>query len=288
MEFTHESQAMQTENTPTSKPLKRKLFTNHWLRLLMIPGVVTVFCAYANFFGYTYLKGKLNAAGFSANYIDLNINEAIYNATLGALHVFSLIAEYFSEYALWLFGMIFAATIITTIFVHGSKKIHVINIINKHFFSNIADFMMWLISGYVIFIAMIALLLLMIFGYALGQHHMTKVIEGDICKPLQNSDFSNKLMVRSCTQTPLADGKYLSGRTIFEDESYRYFLTNQGAYQINAQQEIVAANCFYKKTEPLNLPPIKSICSAICEPFCQAPLATPSTTTSRVEAQSQR
>lgn len=284
MEFTQQSQTTETGNTAASKTLENKLYLNRWFRLLMIPGVVTVICAYANFFGYTYLKGRLNAAGFSANYIDLNINEAIFSASLGALHVFSLIAEQYAEYAYWFWGMIIATSVVL-ILAHESKRFKITHVINKRFFRYVADFMMWLISGYVIFIAMIALLLLMIFGYALGQHQMKGVIKGDVCKPLQESDFGNNPILRSCTKTRLANGKDLSGYTIFEDANYRYFLTNKGAYQINPQQEIVAANCFYRKIEPLDTTPIEFTCSAICESFCQSPLTTPSTAPTEAQEQ---
>lgn len=272
MEDFQKSQGLEKKIENVEKTREEKLYSNRAVRFLMVPGIATIICAYANFFGYTYLKGKLNEAGFAANYIDLNVNETIFSATLGVLHLFALLGECYIGYIYWIWGVLISVA--AGLMLAGSiKKLNILRGASNY----VVEFMKRAFSGYVFFTVLIVFLLLMVLGYSLGQNQMSGVIKSNVCRQLENGDFNNKSIVRGCTKTQLADGNHLSGVTIFEDSNYRYFLTNKGSYQINSEREIVASNCFYRETDLLNAKPTEFICAARCESFCQSVTAiTPS------------
>jgi hypothetical protein len=231
-----EHQLGKTETAESNGKENNKIENIKLYRLLMVPGIFATLSAYISFFGYTFLKGKLNVAGFSANYVELSVYETIFNAVLGFLHLLKVVGN-----AVSVGDDATDVIIVVAIVAVGVLIIRNTAVIRLKLFNEIA-----LIFSFAFGMALFLLILLL--GYISGIHYMEERIDEGFCKPIVKEYFTNQKIIRGCTKIELNDGGSLSGLTLYEDTNYRFFITNSGSYQINPNQEVVSFNCFHDQS----------------------------------------
>ncbi|MFT5420424.1 MAG: hypothetical protein ACI9D5_001168 [Candidatus Endobugula sp.] len=232
--------------------------------------LLTFIVLYSPFFGYSYVKGVLAGAGFSNPYVSISVQESIFQAGLAiqsvmlkitGLNFFDLIFERSLDVSLAVTGVIIVMAAIFRLIKFfslkslSSKAMSVnesFDAIYTWFSKNpftfmktvvlaVVGFFIAFLSQYIIvFLSTIGLLLVwltMMWGNVLGYSVGKSYVNVDICRPYTFKVGQQKQV--GCSQFTLVDGTVLKGGRIYKTNNISYFVTNEGAYEIDSKQRVI-------------------------------------------------
>jgi hypothetical protein len=255
--------------------------------------VLAFITTYTHFFGFSFVKGKLQAAGFYSSDISLDVNETLHEAAAATYKGLDSIAKSFFSYETFQTA-IFLAVMLPSVFlfVIGLRYLEKTSRIEKA--SNVVQSVkakiknkyvkvvkntlvttmlaaVGLMLPYLSVMLIVTVISIAWLGMSLGQNlgeaYTKDLIEKKVCKPLSEAKAD---IVRSCMAIQLADGSVLSGRILHQDQSQLFFLTNNGSYLINENLEVHYSACIHRVKEAMGSPSeIVTGCMARCEPSCQ-------------------
>lgn len=237
--------------------------------LLLIGSLLGLPTAYIHFYGFSYLKGKLDGLGFDYVDVNLSIQEGVYLALEGAIPIIESASKY--KYLTFdnniLIMMVIPAVIIPIMFYLIQRYIQVIvDKSNKPLFEVFFEgcqslkgmflqmpLIAFLVGGaYVIFSVAVMSLILIVWvmaaqGINVGHKEGKRIsLEGVCVAPKTLEDSST---YQYCRKIKTAAGQELIGRIIYRNDDYMYFVTNDGAYELTIKRE-VNMHVEYVKKEP--------------------------------------
>lgn len=226
--------------------------------LLLIGSLLGLPTAYIHFYGFSYLKGKLGGLGFDYVDVNLSIQEGVYMALEGSAPLVLNAVKY--EYLTFdnniLIIMLIPAIIVPIMFYLTQRYIQVIvDKPNKPLFEVFFEgcqslkgmflqmpLIALLVGGaYVIFSVAVMSLILIVWvmaaqGIDVGHKEGKRLsVEGVCAAPKTLDDPST---YQSCRKIKTAAGKELTGRIIYRNNDYMYFVTNAGAYELTNKREV--------------------------------------------------
>lgn len=228
-------------------------------RILLLIGSLLGFpTAYIHFYGFSYLKGKLGGLGF--DYVDVNpsIQEGVYLALEGAVPIIESASKY--KYLTFdndiLIIMVIPAVIIPIMFYLIQRYIQVIvDKSNKPLFEVFFEgcqslkgmflqmpLIALLVGGaYVIFSVAVMSLILIVWlmaaqGINVGHAEGKRISLDGVC--INPQTLEDPSTYQSCRKVKTAAGQELTGRIIYRNDDYMYFVTNDGAYELTNKREV--------------------------------------------------
>lgn len=227
-------------------------------KLLLLAGsLLGLPTAYVHFFGFSYLKGKLETLGFDYVDVDLSIQEGFYIAVEGFYPaLISVLKLDFTLDSKLFLGLLIPILFVPIMFylmqrfpsaiVKASEK----SIIERIFEGSKTIKGMFLqmpvvgiyigsvfLSIFIIFLGIgLSIWLLAALGMGAGQAKGKEMFLEDVCMVAsKTSDPSN---YQSCRKIKTAAGQELEGRIIYRNDKYLYFITNDGAYELTNGREV--------------------------------------------------
>lgn len=243
--------------------------------------------AYTHFFGFSFVKGKLQAAGFYSSDLSLDVNETLHEAAAATqVGLFAIAKHFFSaenfQTALVLFisfpvGFLIAInwSLLAKLFdfvAVGQSKLQskyispLKKLIVSILLGGIGFALPYLVTMIMVFVVSIVWLGMSI-GQNLGEMHTKLLINNKVCKPLSEAKGN---VARECMIVRLSDGSILSGHILHQEKDRLFFLTNNGSYLLNDNLVVQYSACIHRKNEveALSLRFVNN-CMARCEPSCQ-------------------
>ncbi len=279
------------KSPPSEKPAVKEKRPFH---LMIKWSVVLAFITtYTHFFGFSFVKGKLQAAGFYSSDISLDVNETLHEAAAATYTGMGSVAKHFFSYENYKTAIVLAISLpVGYLILLGLRYLDDVgglekprkaveyiklNFIDKYivliktvvipFLLSIVGFFLPYIASMVVVTLISVLWLGMTLGQNLGEAYTQALIESKVCKPLSEAKTD---IIRGCMAMQLADGSVLSGRILHQDQSTLFFLTNNGSYQINDKLKVQYSSCIHRVKEAEGPPSeIVTGCMARCEPSCQ-------------------
>lgn len=281
-----ESQASaKTTKGPVSAEQKRPSLVT-WVKVSSVIAFVTT---YAHFFGYSFVKGKILAAGFHSSNVELHVDETLYQASAGTAvgigatlrsvllnDTLAYLSGLFSLFAAILVVLHFATPAlqrklgphVDTVATWRGKFTLWVKIPASIIFASIFAFVLPYLSVMLVLAAVIAGWAGLTAGERLGADHVNDLKQTGVCKALDWSEHEDDL-VTGCTHIKLADKSSLRGRFLYLDKSQSYFLTNHGSYHLDVKREVMSATCYHKQPSDFKLPDVEIVCAAECESECR-------------------
>lgn len=228
-------------------------------RILLLIGSLLGFpTAYIHFYGFSYLKGKLGGLGFDYVDVNLSLQEGVYMALEGAMPMIESASKY--KYLTFdnniLVMMAIPAVILPVMFYLVQRYIHVIvdkpnKSLGEMLFEGCKSLkgmflqmplIASLVGGaYVIFSVAVMSLILIVWvmaakGISVGHAEGKRIsLEGVCINPQSSEDPST---YQSCRKIITAAGEELTGRVVYRNDDYMYFVTNGGAYELTNKREV--------------------------------------------------
>lgn len=195
---------------------------------------------YTHFFGLSFVKGKLQAAGFYSSDLSLDVNETLHEAAAATqVGLFAIAKHFFSEEkfqtALILFISLPTAFLMVAnwpllvklfgfVSVGGSK-------FQNKYVSPLKKLMVSILLGgigfafpYFITMTMVFIVSMVWLGMSIGQNlgemHTELLISNKVCKPLPEAEES---VARECMMVQLNDGSILSGHILHQEKDRLFF-----------------------------------------------------------------
>lgn len=279
------------KSPPSEKPAVEEKRPFH---LMIKWSVVLAFITtYTHFFGFSFVKGKLQAAGFYSSDISLDVNETLHEAAAATYTGMGSVAKHFFSYENYKTAIVLAISLpVGYLILLGlrylddvgglEKPRKVVEYIKLNFIDKyivliktvVIPFLLSIVGfclPYIVSMVMVTLISVLWIGMTLGQNlgeaYTQALIESKVCKPLSEVKTD---IIRGCMAMQLADGSVLSGRILHQDQSTLFFLTNNGSYQINDKLKVQYSSCIHRVKEAEGPPSeIVTGCMARCEPSCQ-------------------
>jgi hypothetical protein len=226
--------------------------------LFLIGSLLGLPTAYVHFFGFSYLKGKLEALGVDYVDVDLSIQEGFYIAVEGFYPAIknALKFEYLNVEASIVVVLIITIALIPLIFHLMQKfsssiiKVNEQPIIERVFYGSKTIKGMFLqmpvVGMYIgsVFLCMLLMLLGIVLsiwlmaalGMAVGQDRGKEIFLENVCVDARKT--SDPHNYQSCRKIKTAEGQELEGRIIYRNDKYLYFITNDGAYELTNSREV--------------------------------------------------
>lgn len=225
--------------------------------------VVVLVTAWAPFFGYGYLKGKLEGAGFSEVYIDPSVYQVVMAFFEGVTPALISLLQQFEVFIYIATGVsVLVASYIVYLAHNHSNPGETSDsdvksrggYVHSRFFSwyeknirelntngalNLKSFWFWSVTvvGLLFSLILIPLFLLLVVlylwligvgGYVAGQESGDSIISNDLC--FERND-------GSCV-TVFMDGKEYEADRLYSDKAFDYYLTCDGVYQVSVSGKI--------------------------------------------------
>jgi hypothetical protein len=249
-------------------------------RIVSFTAIVGFVTAYTHFFGLSYRKSFLEGAGFEAVNISLSPEESIYFATHGFVAALAKMISNTSIFLNWSHAMlggafaliIFSVWLGTTLRRLCLRKYYPnLDIISarrniltwvadspNNFVTTVILSILSIPFGYLVQALFVTIILaclslfwlIMAMGIAAGYSDGAKMLDNPICIEInwQQQDVDRKL---GCRVFNLVNEKSLVGMRVHTDGSYTYFLTNDGAYEIDSGNKVVSFRpVITKKSNP--------------------------------------
>jgi hypothetical protein len=244
----------------TSKPLS-SLFTK-------IGGAVVLgwIASFILFFGYTYLKGYLEGAGFESPIINPSIYDLVYYFLVSIADAIAGLLKINSNGGLLKLivttavsvGVVFTALVLLYKYAAKLKikdadsKEDSNNLFERLLEKSGSSFKQYLIflsastitvtAAYAtVIIGLITLLALpwviAVSGSVVGNAHGLKQFNKRVCVKAGWSERKEE-KIPGCTELVLKSGKALFGKRLYKNKDVTFFITNDGAYEINSKKEI--------------------------------------------------
>jgi hypothetical protein len=236
-----------------------------FIRKSLIPMklVVVLVTAWAPFFGYGYLKGKLEGAGFSEVYIEPSVYQVVMAFFEGIAPAMLSLLDQFEVFIYIATGasVLIASYIVYLVHSHSnsgqfsendvkSRKDGIysrllswyennVREINKNGALNVKSLWFWTVTVFVLFFGQILiplfLLLIVLYlwligvgGFVAGQKYGYDIISKDLC--FERND-------GSCVMV-LMDEKEHEADRLYSDKVFDYYLTCDGVYQVSVSGKI--------------------------------------------------
>ena len=232
---------------------------------------------YYSFFGYSYLKGYLIGAGFNNAQIEISVQESIFQTTNAMFNAVKIIAK--SNFLSSLFwpsvkygfacAVIFGALAFLFFLARkyfkskGSQPdAFVFDVwikdwliikpftLGKVAITALASFFAGFSFQYLLALFFITLFvfawLVIALGNIFGQTMGSKLATHDICVS-PDVETASKDSHISCTHLTLSQGKELIGKSIYSSETTIFFVTNEGAYEIDRNLRLLSFTKFLKR-----------------------------------------
>lgn len=224
--------------------------------------IIAIISAYSPFFGYSYLKGYLQGAGFRNTQISISVHEAIFQTasaftkpllrTFESDLIWQLLKSSIPLLIIFSIAGFFIA--IAPLFAKKNSNETKINLQDRLLSWMQDSTITWkriialstmvpaigICMQYIFLLLFIALLTLAwltaYIGFLMGHSEGNKLISGDICT--QKEWQPEETFRLSCDFLPLENGKELIGLRIHSGNAITYFITNDGAYEIKNQKVI--------------------------------------------------
>lgn len=238
-------------------------------KTFLLGTLFSMFATYFHFFGYSFLKAKLERLGFDYVNIDLGIQESIYIALEGFTPaIMKLVAlDFFFERMDFIILLIIMGSVIPIFFHFVQKTDSKANKIIKaettfiewYFratksFKSLALLIPATIIGFFgAFVAMfVAIIFVIIFGWMIG---VLGMLAGDSKGQVISSDgvcFETKKMepgrtYQGCREIITKNKQKLFGMKIYENDEYVYIVTNTGAYELSNDMSVNVFIPYVKK-----------------------------------------
>lgn len=225
--------------------------------LILIGSLLGLPTAYVHFFGFSYLKGKLEALGFDYVDVDLSIQEGFYIAVEGfypaLISVLKL--DFTLEPNLFLVVLIpillvplmfYLMQRFSSVIVKASEQ----PIIERVFYGSqtIKGMILQMpvvgvyigsvfLSIFILFLGIgLSIWLLAALGMGAGQAKGKDIFLENVC--MDASKTSDPYNYQSCRKIKTAAGRELKGRIIYRNDKYLYLITNDGAYELTNKREV--------------------------------------------------
>jgi len=230
-------------------------------RELYIPLLLAFLATYAHFWGYGYLKGKLEIIGFKELEVDMTLLESIYQATRSLPRAMQHLIDLG-----WLKIVVIVLAIFAYIFVLAAlasfTKLSKQQLAKKrkqkiekdpNLAQSIVKEALRITSKSVsksfdvlcsFSLAILLLLLLLLVPQALGNLDAEKYVKDTICKPI---DFENETQkrIKACTQLTPKGQDPISGRILFKNKELTVFVTGDVSYLLDYNNKVIATTRFY-------------------------------------------
>lgn len=241
-------------------------------KLQYISIFIAAITAYSHFFGYSYLKGYLDGAGFPNAHIELSVQETIfysYQAITDILNRAVLKVDSLDEMLLtasirtgFMFSMVallFVGIALTL------KKTNLIDKIKDKKANEVGSYLentliktpltpiksgiflvVPFIFGFAIQYVVIAFILFFVsitwltlaFGYLIGFNEGQSLTKSDVCHKKEWQQGESRRM--GCNEISIASSEApLQGVRIYKGSKSTFFMTNKGAYEIDQNHNIV-------------------------------------------------
>lgn len=245
-----------TTSEKPNKPITRFRLIKH--KEVLIPLITAVLATYIHFWGYAYLKGKLQMVGLGDIEIQLSILESVYQASLSFRDIVrGVIGIELSTVLLTLVGVIAAFLLYALMFSIGDfigdfiKEKKKQEPINKDASNNIIKSMK---TGTTMSFAVCAVFVFLVFLFfvfsstsslllniprSIGQATGKALIENPVCKPVPWKEMEKDRLI-SCTRIRTQDGEQHSGVIIFKNNQYTILVSNQKSLLLGPQNKIIA------------------------------------------------
>jgi hypothetical protein len=225
--------------------------------LILIGSLLGLPTAYVHFFGFSYLKGKLETLGFDYVDVDLSIQEGFYIAVEGFYPaLISVLKLDFTLDLKFFIGLLVLIVLVPIMFYLMQKFPSVIvkaseqPIIERVFYGSKTIKGMLLqvpvLGVYIgsVFLGIFVLLLgiglsiwlLAALGMGAGQAKGKEMFLENVC--MDASKTSDPHNYQSCRKIKTTEGQELEGRIIYRNDKYLYFITNDGAYELTNSREV--------------------------------------------------
>ncbi len=284
-------ETLETNKSDSKKIKTQKNKPSPLLSLVKYSSIGAILTTYSHFFGFSFLKGKLEGAGFPFSNIDPNVNETLHQAAAATAISLNALVKAITKGELLKLGISYGALstisvllILILIFLNerflmkynisGSDIVKMkswpnwIKIISLVGISGISGFLLPYIAIILLFVAIAFGWLGLTFGEQLGQNQINKAIADEICHQLDWSSYKRDVAM-GCTTITLSDGSELHGASLFEDLNQQYFITNYGSYRLDNHLNILSYNCFHVRPKKGQAKNINKTCLASCSPECQ-------------------
>jgi len=225
--------------------------------------VVVLLTAWAPFFGYGYLKGKLEGAGFSEVYIEPSVYQVVMAFFEGIAPALLSLLDQFEIFVYIASGssVLIASYIVYLVHNHSNsgessdsdvksrdEYIHSrflrwyeknIREINTNGALNLKSFWFWLVTfvgllfGQILIPLFILLIVLYLWltgvgGFVAGQKYGYNIISNDLC--FERNDGSCIMVIM--------DGEVHKSERLYSDKASDYYLTCDGVYQVSVSGKI--------------------------------------------------
>ncbi|MFT4908396.1 MAG: hypothetical protein ACI978_002487 [Oleispira sp.] len=234
--------------------------TSHFsiAKLLLLAGsLLGLPTAYVHFFGFSYLKGKLETLGFDYVDVDLSIQEGFYIAVEGFYPaLISVLKLDFTLKPNLFLAVLIPILLVPLMFYLMQRFPSVVvkaseqSIIESVFYRSKTIKGMFLqmpvVGAYIgsVFLGILVLLLgvglsiwlLAALGMAAGQAKGKEIFLENVCMDASKTSDPNNY--QSCRKIKTSAGLELEGRIIYRNDKYLYFITNNGAYELTNSREV--------------------------------------------------
>jgi hypothetical protein len=235
-------------------------------KIFLMGSLFGMFATYFHFFGYSYLKAKLERLGFDYVSIDLGIQESIYIAIEGfAPAILKLATLGFIYERIEILLLILTLGILIPTFFHiiqrNESKIlkSKITLFERFIYSAkplkslvllipattvaLAGAFTAMISTVIVFILMAWMIAAL--GMLAGNSKGGDLFSDGVCFSV--NDKLNDKSYQGCREITTKDGKSLVGKKVYRNNEYIYFITNTGAYELTSDLSVSMYIPYVKK-----------------------------------------
>ncbi len=248
------SQVMQRKNDRDNPSNNSIGFPN---RILVIGSLFGMFATYFHFFGYSYLKAKLEGLGFDYVDVDLSIQESIYIAIEGFAPAIIKLASFESLFQrIDLIVIVFVLGISIPLFFHliqrngRSLKSNNKTLFEMYFYQTKSlKSLPLMISTTIIasaagltalIVSLVSILgiawLIAALGMMAGHKAGRNMFAEGVCFKIEV--LSGEESYQGCRKIRTKDGKNLVGKKVYKNDEYIYFITNSAAYELSKDLSI--------------------------------------------------
>lgn len=228
-------------------------------KVISFTAVVGFIAAYTHFFGLSYRKSFLEGAGFESVGVSLTPDESIYYAVHGFTHGIGALLklDYWQldssrlsigigmglvPMLVWLYRKYLNSYVADSEFMKSCVKSvedSIFKILGISILSFCAGYFIQVIASILIVSVLAFFWVLMALGIQVGHSDGQKLISTPVCSDIEWEEYEAD-RVLSCRKQTLSSGTVLSGVRLHLDKRAEYFLSNDGAYEIDNAGKVIS------------------------------------------------
>lgn len=227
-------------------------------RELYIPLVAALVTTYIHFWGYAYLKGKLEKVGFDGLEIELTLLESIYQSALSLANIFvSITKTDASLFLATIVGLVIYVYLLnflnhltneqssqekrqTKIIEQSGSLLRLRNAFFKINHKSLTQLALIILGSFLI----LCLLILLTIPYGFGSHHAEEYIKAKRCTHFYWDEVKAE-RIKGCTKLTLKNQDTISGEVIFKNKELTVFTTGDVSYLLDSSNNIIATTHFH-------------------------------------------